>query len=243
MATATSPLEPAPISPMGRLTGVFFSPKETFADIARRPSWILPIVLLSILGLGVAYTMNKKIDWESYLRSQAEKSPRFANLTEAQAEQALAPQVKWTPRTVYVFGPLRNVCIVLVVSLIYWGALASSGVRFNQSFAITAFAQMPHVIASILVIITLSLRAYGESTPENMLPSHLGAFMSSDAPRWQTSLGTSVELFDLYSNFLAALGLTMVNPKKISLTKALVVVFGAWLLWVLIKVGGAAAFS
>jgi len=34
----------------GRIIGVFFSPKNTFEDIVRKPSWMLPIVLLTVLS-------------------------------------------------------------------------------------------------------------------------------------------------------------------------------------------------
>jgi hypothetical protein len=30
----------ASISPIGRIAGVFFSPKATFEDIVRKPSWL-----------------------------------------------------------------------------------------------------------------------------------------------------------------------------------------------------------
>jgi hypothetical protein len=48
MATASMPApdaqsQPA-ISPIGRIVGVFFSPKATFEDIVRKPSWVLPVV-------------------------------------------------------------------------------------------------------------------------------------------------------------------------------------------------------
>src|SRR5712691_3248497 len=42
MATTPAPApEPqASISPFGRIIGVLFSPKSTFEDIARKPSWV-----------------------------------------------------------------------------------------------------------------------------------------------------------------------------------------------------------
>ena len=60
MATTTS--VPAPdaqsqpgISPVGRVFGVFFSPKPTFEDIVRKPSWVLPFVLLTLFSIGVTF--------------------------------------------------------------------------------------------------------------------------------------------------------------------------------------------
>ena len=56
MATEPMPI-PAPvvepaakISPFGRIIGVLFSPKSTFEDIARKPSWILPVGDFDDLG-------------------------------------------------------------------------------------------------------------------------------------------------------------------------------------------------
>ena len=43
------PPVPKPLSEAARLTGVFFSPKSTFPDIARRPRWWIPIILLAII--------------------------------------------------------------------------------------------------------------------------------------------------------------------------------------------------
>src|SRR5713101_6232998 len=50
-----APQAPGPINHFARIIGVFFSPTATFEDIAKRPSWILPVVLMTVLGAGVAY--------------------------------------------------------------------------------------------------------------------------------------------------------------------------------------------
>ena len=59
---ATTASMPAPeaqsqpvISPIGRIIGVFFSPKATFEDIVRKPSWVLPVVLLTLFSIGVSF--------------------------------------------------------------------------------------------------------------------------------------------------------------------------------------------
>jgi len=83
MATASAPLaEPqASISPLGRLIGVIFSPKSTFADIVRKPSWLLPVILLAVLGTIVAVGLNQKMDWREYISQQIARVRR-ARLTQ-----------------------------------------------------------------------------------------------------------------------------------------------------------------
>ena len=79
---ATTPVsEPVPapepqasVSPIGRVVGALFSPKPTFEDIARKPSWLLPVILLAVLGALVAVGLNQKMNWREYMSQQIEKS-------------------------------------------------------------------------------------------------------------------------------------------------------------------------
>ena len=91
MAATTS--VPAPdarsqpgISPVGRVFGVFFSPKPTFEDIVRKPSWVLPFVLLTLFSIGVTFAINQRINWRQFMTQQIEKSPRSANMSAEQKE-------------------------------------------------------------------------------------------------------------------------------------------------------------
>src|SRR5215467_15082668 len=92
-----APQPAAPISHVGRLFGVFFSPKTTFADIANRPSWVLPVALMAVLGFAVALVMNQKIDWRDVASKRIEESPRAANLSPEQKEQQIAMSAKISP--------------------------------------------------------------------------------------------------------------------------------------------------
>ncbi|HKW33485.1 MAG TPA: hypothetical protein VJN92_10810, partial [Candidatus Acidoferrum sp.] len=68
----------ASISPFGRVIGVFFSPKATFEDVVRKPSWLLPVLLTTILSIGVSFAINQRMNWRDYISQQIEKSPRAA---------------------------------------------------------------------------------------------------------------------------------------------------------------------
>jgi len=246
MATMPTPAALPPVNHFGRIIGVFFSPKETLADVAQRPSWLVPIIILTILSIGVSVLMNQKIDWDSYIRTQAERSPRFEQLSEEQKQTALGPQVKITYYVTYAAGVLGPGIFALILTLVYWGAfngMAGAGLRFGQAYGIVAHASMPSAIASIPIMVTLGLRPYGESTPENMLASSLYTFLPGDAPRWLQSLGSSVELFWIWTMILFAIGFSAANPKKVSFGKGLGFVVGIWVVYVIIKVSLAAAFA
>jgi hypothetical protein len=248
MATtvAASPDAQPPMSAMARIIGVFFSPTQTFADIARKPSWLAPLLILAILGTGVGYFMNQKIDWGTFIRAKAEKNSRFAQLPEAQKERTLAPQVKFSRVIAYCAGVVFTAIFTLILALVYmlaFNLFAGAGVRFGQSFGIAAHAAMPSGLASVLIIVTLALKPYGEANPETMLASHPGAFLSPDSPAWMMSLLSSFELFWLWTIVLLAIGYAAVNPKKLTTGKAIGIVVGVWLAWVVLKVGGSYIFS
>ena len=123
---ATIPI-PAPeaqatISPFGRITGVFFSPKTTFEDIVRKPSWLLPIVLLTVLSLAVSFSINQRINWREFMNQQIEKSPRAAQMSAEQKQQRIEGGAKFSPVFTYGIGLLGPILGTLVVGLVMWGS-------------------------------------------------------------------------------------------------------------------------
>src|SRR5437870_1776780 len=92
-----APQTPGPINHFGRIIGAFFSPKATFEDIVRRPSWTIPVLLITILGIMVAFVMNQKVDWRDVASKRIEDSPRSSNLSAEQKEQHIAMSAKFSP--------------------------------------------------------------------------------------------------------------------------------------------------
>lgn len=248
---ATTPMAPeaapqAEISALGRITGVLFSPGATFADIARKPSWLAPILILTVLGLGVAFTMNKRIDWKDYIRKQIESSPRASQIPPERMPQIVEQQASWSPRIAYAFGCFGAILATLWYTLWFWlgiKVVGGSDTKFGTAFGITAHAQLPGLIAAPLIIVILLLKGYGETDPEHMLATSAASFLGSDAPKWLTALAGSFELFWFWTVYLLAVGYNAANPKKVSVGKALGIIIGVWMLGVFIKVAMTAAFS
>lgn len=245
--TATVPGgEEQKISALGRVTGVLFSPKETFADIVRKPTVLVPILIMTVLGLGVAYMMNQRIDWYAYIRQQIEMSPRAANMSADQINQAARMQSGFSPPFAYVIGLLGGVVFPLIMGLVYWGSfnlLAGLNVRFKQAWSIATHASMTSLISSPVLILVLFLKERGEVDPETMLVSSAAGFLGEGAPRWLASVASSFELFWFWTLFLLAVGFAAINPRKLTTGKALGILIGVWLVWVMLKAGLAAAFS
>ena len=248
MATTPIPVPEAQasVSPFGRIIGVFFSPKSTFEDVVRKPSWLLPVALLTLLSIGVSLAINQRINWREYASQQIEKDPRAADLSADDKERRIEMGAKISPVITYVFGALGPILLVLVITLILWGSyslLAGISTNFETSFAITSHAFLTGLVSSPLFILVLYLRQPGTVDLQNPIAANLGAFLPEDSAKWLLALGKNLDLFAIWSLVLLAIGFSAVNPKKLKGGTSYAVAFGVWGTYVLLRVGLAFVFS
>ena len=245
MATTSMPAPEAaaPVSPIGRIIGVFTSPKQTFTSIAEKPSWVAPMLLMMILAVVVGGLLNSKMNWAQYIRHKAEENPRFEQLSEEKKDEAVAGQVKFWAGFSYAVGAVAIPVSILIFAGIYlvaFNLMSGAGVRYGQSFAITTHAFLPAAITSILAMIILPLKTYGDVDPENIVATSLKAYLPETAPKPLLALGGSLELFWIWCLVLIAIGFMAANPRKVKPGAAFGIVFGLWAIWVLAKVAWAA---
>lgn len=236
----------AKISPFGRIIGVLFSPKATFEDIVRKPSCLLPLILLAVLGLIAAVGINQKMNWRDYISQQIEKSPAAAQLSSAQKEQRIDGGAKIAPITTYAFGIPAPVIAVLFIALIMWGAynlLAGAGVDYKTSLGIVSHAFVPAMVGNILFFIVLFLKPYGTLDLENPVATNVAAFLPEDSAKWLLALTKNLDIFVLWMTLLIAIGFAVANPKKLKGGKAYTIAFGMLAVWIILRVGIAFAFS
>jgi Yip1 domain len=234
------------ISQFGRLVGVIFSPSVTFADIARKPSWLLPVIILALLGVGVAVGINQKMDWREYMSQQIEKSSRGATLTPEQKEQQISMGAKIAPISAYVFGIPAPVVVVLVVALIMWGAynlLGGANLGYKTSLGIVSHAFVPAIIGNFVFLIVLFLKPRGTLDLDNPVATNIAAFLPDDAAKWLVALCKNLDVFALWILVLIAIGFAAANPKKLKGGKAFTIAFTVWAAYVVIRVGFAFIFS
>src|SRR5215475_130081 len=249
MATTTTlpaPEAPATISPFGRIVGVFFSPKATFEDVIRKPTWILPAILLTVFSFTVCVGINQRINWRQYIGAQIEKNHDSANLSAEQKEQRIEGGLKFAPGFTYVIGVVAPVLSMLIVALVMWGAynlLGGANTNFKTSLGITAHAFQTGLVSSILYLMILYLKPYGTVDLDNPIAANLGAFLPEDSAKWLMSLGTSIDIFSFWNLILLAIGFGATNPRKLKGGKAFTIAFSVWAVYVLLKVGRAFIFS
>ena len=245
MATIPTPMpgaspEPqASISPVGRIFGVLFSPKATFEDIARKPSWVLPVVLSTVLGILATVMLNQRVDWRDFISQQIEKSPRASSLSAEQKQQQIEMGTKISTNLVYVVGAVGSILFAVVVGavmMLAYNLLAGAGASFSQAFGIAAHTLMTGLVSTPIFLLVMFLKPKGTIDPENPVVTNLAGFLPEESAKWLMTLCKSIDIFTIWTLVLLAIGFAAVNPKKLRGGKSYVIAFSVWGAVVVVKV-------
>ena len=247
--TAVPPAAPEPqpqMSAISRVFGVLFSPQKTFEDIVRKPGWVVPIALLTVLSIAVSFGLNQRVNWREFIGQQIEKSPQASQLSAEQKDQRIEAGAKFAPISTYAIGVLGPILGALIIALIMWGAYSLFGgisTNFSTALAITSHAFMTGLISSPLFLLVIYLKAPGTIDLENPVATNLAAVLPDDAEKWLVALCKSFDLFTIWTLILLAIGFAVVNPKKLKGAKPYTIAFGVWATYVVCRVGWAFIFS
>jgi len=237
---------PVKISSLGRLFGVIFSPKATFEDVVRKPSWLLPVIVLVALSAMVAFGINQKVNWRQYMSDQIDKNPAAAQLSADQKQQRVEAGAKFAPYSAYIAGIVLPVMALFVITLIMWGAynlFAGANVNFSTSLGIISHAFVPALIGNLIFLLVLFFKPYGTLDLENPVATNLAAFLPEDSAKWLQALGKNLDIFVIWMTLLIAMGVAAANPKKLKGGKPYSIAFGLLIFWIVLRAGIAFAFS
>ncbi|HEY7826340.1 MAG TPA: Yip1 family protein [Candidatus Acidoferrales bacterium] len=244
--SAASPDAAPEVGALGRIAGVFFSPEQTFDSIVRRPSWVLPVILLCLVSCGVTASFGSRVGWRTFMQKQLESNSRVQQLPPDKQEQVIDQQTKLAPAIGYIFGTVGTFIFVLIAAGVLFGVFnyfTGTKLSFGATVGIVAHSWLPYVIAGLLGILVIFLKDPSTADLRNLIASNPGAFLSEDSPKWLVSLLTSLDIFTFWVLVLQGIGFHAANPKKLTISKAFFTVLAVFIIFTLVKVGIAAAFS
>ena len=219
-----------------RVAGVFFEPSKTFEDIGRKPTWLVPVVLLIIGALLMMTVMGQRIGWENIARQQLEARAQTSQMTPEQKEQAIQMQTRMgSLRYVFVLF-LPVVYVVMAGAFLAFTAMMSAGLRFKQVFGIVCHANLPGLVSIALTILVMYLKSPNDINIQNPLAFNPAAFLDPGTPtKFLHSVLMSLDLFSFWIIFLLATGFKAAAGRKLTFGGALTAVLIPWALYVLVK--------
>jgi hypothetical protein len=229
-------------SAVQRLWMMFTSPGEVFSDIGVKPTWVLIMVIVVLLGVGAQAIIIPHVDTEATIRARFEQ--RGQDLSEAQMENAIGQAEKFSK-----FGPI----IGLVVAPIAWVIMAaiffvmlklvSSDTDYESALSTTLHGYWPPTAVQLVLMAVLVQRVdkVPQTELEHIVKANLGAFLSADMPAWLTAAAGTISIFNIWAVVLLIIGFATVG--KISRGKAAAVALIPWGVWIVAKAVLAAVFS
>src|SRR2546421_4656304 len=137
IATPAPGAEPKP-NPFQRMIGVLFSPDATFASIARRPDWVVPLVIIMALTLANGLLTASRIDFAAPAREAMEQNK---NATPQQVEQAERMSAGMSKVIKFISPVIALIVIMIVAGALLLAVRIMGGEGdFKQSFSVTCYA-------------------------------------------------------------------------------------------------------
>ncbi len=243
---AVPPVESAPgLSQWERVFDTFIAPVKTFTDIRRNTSWWLPWLILSILAIALAFTVQQQVGWSQIYHNMLQQNPKameqLQKASTGHAAEMINVGTKATEISVFA-EPLLLLLAGLVISAVLWGTLNfvfGGHARFGQVYAVWFYASLPLALMSLLAIISLySGLDPGSFNLKNPVGTNIGYYLPSDSPHWLAALLASADVLKIWTAVLLTVGCAIVAQIKRS--RAAIAVFGWWFLFIILSVGSAA---
>jgi hypothetical protein len=233
----------AGLSEVERVVDTFVAPSKTFTDILRSASWWMPFLISALVGVLFAYTILNKIGLPTLVDGVIHHSKMLEDqITSATPD--VAAKIRARIETNFKFSYAAPV-IGLVLGLICAGVLLGSAnfifggrAKYKQMLAVWFYATLPLVLFNLLIVVSAYAGLSGDQFDiNNALGTNIGYYVSGgDMPHWLVTLLSSVDLFAIWIAILLTIGVSIVAGIKRS--SAAILVFGWWIIVVLLKVAG-----
>src|SRR5437867_3874205 len=141
---------------IGLFFKTFWSPAESMFLLSKKPRVLLPLIIVAVLQLGVGLVSLSRLDFGQIALRQIERSPRGANLSEEQKQNAARVSRQLAPVFV-AFGTIAPALFVTIAAGLYFGIFSMLGrtAGFKAFYAVTLFAYIPLLVRQFASVVQL----------------------------------------------------------------------------------------
>ena len=236
MASPTPSAPEVPPSSINPLLGVFTAPSAAMAELIRRPRFLLPLLLTTVIGATVMTIAMQRGAIEHSLRQKFESNPRFEQMPPQQRAAVIDRALKFSSYSIVggaVVGPLVGLALTSGVLLLLSNVLLGAQARFKQMMGIVAHAWLPLCLHGLIAIPILLAKDPEAVDIQNVVPlSNLSPLFDVAQQPKAYAVATAIDLFSFWVMALLAIGLAQLTKK--SMGTALAVILVPWALYVVI---------
>jgi len=228
-ATAAAVAEPKSV--VDRIIGIFVSPRATMEDIAARPTWVVPLLIVMIASVVGGYFLQDVIA-DNTITQMKEKNPNIP------AEQ-LEMTAKWTRVSAWAAPLIVTPIFYVVLAAVFMfvgNTILGGEAKFKTVFSMMCWSGIVSLLSSIVNIPVMINRGVMESA------TSLGSLLPSEGDK--TLLNQLFEQIDLFTIWwLVIMGFGMAAVYKFSTKKGMTTMFVLWGIYVVIAIALKSIFS
>jgi hypothetical protein len=229
-ATSTVTLEEKTMGGASKVLSIFFEPRKVFESLKIKPTWLIPFIIVVLLGMVYYYYAYPIIMSDQVARIQAnEKIPDEQKQAIMEkmggGEHPPAWQLGITP-----IGGLIYLVIASAILFFVFNVLLGGDSTFRRVFSVYCYSALVGIPATI---VKLPLTLVKKSTD---VQTSLAILLSPDAKgSFLYNILSSIDIFVIWQVILISIGLAVVY--KFTPKKSYTTVFVLWIVYVFLKSG------
>lgn len=235
------------MSEAGTLLNIFFEPGRTFADLRKKPRFILGLILISLMSSLTMFVLYQKLGEDGVrtaINQEFDRNPQAASMPPEQRRTMIDLNMtiqKFMPIIVLVMVPI----IFFIIALFYFlGAKVFGGDGgFLHAVSVVIYSSFPpSVLMTIASLIVLAFKAtenidLTSAQRGGLVQANPSMFIDGKAQPILAALLSSIDIFQIWGWILAAIGLRITNKLSSGSAWAIVIIFAV--IGILAKVVGA----
>lgn len=209
---------------IGRLSGIYFSPSETFPIIGKAPKFVLAMILTGIIAAISSAALTNRIGMENLVRKQMEPMVERGWMTQEQADLAIQQSTTGTRGTISkvqgpVFAAIGFCIMILAITALFKliSMIVGAENDFKPLLGVTAWTFLAiSILSTALFIIVIYLKPPDDIDLFNPIGSNLGAVIGmvvDKPPKFLTALASWIDVFGIWRIALLSIGYAAVSRK------------------------------
>ena len=232
----TMPPEEKPMGGASKVLSIFFEPKKVFESLKIKPTWLVPYIIVALLGIGFFYTTYPYI-----MNQQVEKIKDNDKIPEEQKQVIIDRMTERAHPPVWQLflapvGTIVTLAVVAGILFFVFNVILGGDSTFRRVFSVYCYSSLVGVPAMIVKYPLIMLKK------DLNIQTSLALLLSADTRNsFIYSFLSSFDVFTVWQLVLVSLGMGILY--KYSTKKAFTTTAILWIIWVVAKSGLSSLFG
>lgn len=224
------------MSEISRILNIFFEPRKIFKNLKIKPRWLIPFIIISIIGMASFYYTYPFI-----MKGQIARIEANERIPDAQKEMIIERMSEMEHPPIWQIGlaPVGTLIYFLLIAGILFfvgNVLLGGDSSYGRILSIYVYSSLIAIPAAIIKIPLVFMRETAE------IQTSLALLLSPDMKEsFIYRFFAQIDIFTIWTVILVSLGMAVMY--NFTLRKSATTVFVLWLLWVLVSSALAGVFG